>query len=104
VPSAANTTTKEEEGIIAIVKVKPTKNNAVVIIDKRGENDNSGFFFDPKISSCAYYNLHKNHPNTKEEYIHTFSQHNAVSVKGCHPYMMISKRLLLSAQMVVAVI
>jgi len=96
-------TTKEEEGIIAIVKVKPTKNNAVVIIDKRGENDNSGFFFDPKISSCAYYNLHKNLAE-HERSIHTFSQLNAVSVKGCHPYMMISKSLLLSAQMVVAVI
>jgi hypothetical protein len=61
VPSA-NTTTKEEDGIIAIVKVKPTKNNAVVIIDKRGENDNSGFLLDPKMSSCAYYNQHKNPP------------------------------------------
>jgi hypothetical protein len=65
-------TTKEEEGIIVIVKVKPTKNNAVVIIDKRGENDNSGFFFDPKISSCAYYNLHKN-PAEHERSIFTHS-------------------------------
>jgi hypothetical protein len=44
-------TTKEEEGIITIVKVNPTKNNAVVNIDKRGENDNVGFFLKRKISS-----------------------------------------------------
>jgi len=50
VPSA-NMTTKEEEGIITIVKVNPTKNNAVVNIDKRGENDNGGFFLKRKISS-----------------------------------------------------
>jgi hypothetical protein len=45
-------TTKEEERVIAIViKINPTKNNAVANTGKRDENDNGGFFLERKISS-----------------------------------------------------